>query len=67
MCDQPCSVRASVDGYSCRYLLALEPKSTAAKNAKIPVVTANMNISSAISVGSLARDLIFLSNHDISC
>jgi hypothetical protein len=50
MCDQPCSVRASVDGYSCRYLLALEPKSTAAKNAKIPVVTANMNISSAISV-----------------
>ena len=51
MRDQPCSVLASADAYSCRYLLALEPKSTAARNAKIPVVTANMNISSAIIFG----------------
>jgi hypothetical protein len=33
------------------YLLALEPNSTATMNAKIPAVTANMNISSAILLG----------------
>ncbi len=35
---------------SLRFRAALVPKSTATRKAKIPVVTANMNVSSAITL-----------------